>query len=797
MRILIAMVMVGVMGVWVGNARGAEDRAGVEFFEMSIRPLLAENCYSCHGEKKQKGELRLDSRASMMRGGELGVVIVPGKPEDSLLIKAVKYTDADLQMPPKKKLSEKQIGDLVKWVRMGAVWPGEQMADKNVRPTSKPAGMVITEADRKWWAFLPIGSHGRGAHATIDGLIREKLKEKGIEQNGPASKRELIRRAYFDLWGLPPTAREVEAFMGDESLDAFEKVIDKLLASPRYGERWGRYWLDVVRYAQTNGYERDSEKPYAWRYRDYVIRAFNEDKPYDQFVRENLAGDELDKVTDDSLIATGFYRLGAWDDEPDDKRAADYDYLDDDIRTISTAFLGLTVGCARCHEHKFDPIPQADYYSLMAFLRNIRPHDAPKYSSDSGTFVPLGEREKVKQFLVEREAKIKELKGQMEAVKDKEEKKRIEGEIKDLADRKGPFEWALAIKEKGATPAKTNILLRGNASAEGPEVRAAFLTVLGGQQAAPIKMQGRESTGLRRALAEWLVGPSNPLTARVMVNRIWQHHFGRGIAATVDDFGKTGLPPTHPELLDFLAAKFMEEGWSIKKMHRMIMLSAAYRMSSRVNEKAAEIDPDNQLLWRQTMRRLEAEAIRDSVLLVSGELNEKQGGRGFFPRLSRESIAGGSRPGDGWELSLPDELNRRSIYAYVKRTMTVPMLDTFDTNNTALPSGERTVTTVAPQALMLMNDRFVHERAEGFARRIVEEVGDDPLRQVEKAYELALSRKPTERERGIAMEYVRRQASAYEALRKRLRFEPDVPSSVYSGYLKKLGAGDLLVGPRG
>src|SRR5258705_4273612 len=458
------------------KAASADERAGNEFFETNIRPLLVENCYQCHGEKKQKGELRLDSRAALMRGGELGVVIVPGKPEESLLIKAVRYLDPDLSMPPKKKLSDRQINDLVDWVKGGALYPGYSNPAA-IAPTTNPAGIIITDADRNWWAFRPI-PHQAG---TIDKFIQAPLAEKHITQNPPAQKRELIRRAYFDLWGLPPTLAEVEAFLADNSPDAFAKVIDLLLASPRYGQRWARFWLDVVRYAQTNGYERDSEKPYAWRYRDYVIKAFNEDKPYDQFVREQLAGDELDNITDDSLIATGFYRLGVWDDEPDDKKAADYDYLDDNIRAISTSFLGLTVACARCHEHKFDPIPQSDYYSLLAFIRNIKPHDKPTYTADSATFVPLGDRAKAQAWLVETDAKLKKLKADLDKA-DKDEKKKIEAEMKEIADAKTEFDWALAVREAGPTPIKTHLLLRGSASAQGPEVRPAFLSVLGSHQ---------------------------------------------------------------------------------------------------------------------------------------------------------------------------------------------------------------------------------------------------------------------------------------------------------------------------
>ncbi len=779
------------VGAMFAAARAEEqkNREGIQFFESSIRPLLIENCYSCHGEKKQKGELRLDSRTATMRGGELGVVIVPGKPDQSLLIKAVRYLDPDLSMPPKKKLAQKQIDDLTKWVAMGAPMPEDNFTTAST-PATKPAGIVITDADRNWWAFRPIQHHSE----SIDDLIASKLTEKSLTPNPRASKRELIRRAYFDLWGLPPTAKEIQAFESDQSPNAFEKVIDHLLASPRYGERYARFWLDVVRYAQTNGYERDSEKPYAWRYRDYVIRALNQDKPYDQFIREQLAGDEIENVTDDSLIATGFWRLGVWDDEPDDKKTAEYDYLDDNIRTISTAFMGLTIGCARCHEHKFDPIPQSDYYSLLAFIKNVKHQEAPNYTLNSATFAPIGDREKANAQLAEMDRKVKDLKAKAEKA-DKEEKKKLEAEISEVSNQKHSFEWALVVRENGKKVPATHLLLRGNASSPGPEVRPAFLSVLGGQPAAPAKTNG-QSTGLRLALSNWLTNAQNPLTSRVMVNRLWQHHFGRGIVPTPDDFGKTGIAPTNPELLDALASRFMEDGWSIKKLHKLTMLSQAYQRSSRVNESNAAIDPDNHFLWRQTLHRLDAESIRDSILLVSGDLNETQGGRGFFPRLSREVIAGGSRPGDGWELSLPDELLRRSIYAYQKRTMGIPMLDTFDTASNSNPTGERTITTVAPQALMLMNDRFMHERAQDLAKKIVSQVGADPLKQVELAYQLALSRNPTPRESAIALQYLQRQLSSYESLRSRLRFEPDVPNSVFSKYLQKLSASDLLFGPK-
>lgn len=832
------------------------DPAAVQFFESKIRPLLAENCYQCHGPEKQKGGLRLDSRNALIQGGELGTVLVPGKTEESLIIKAVGYKDADLQMPPKKKLTDRQVADLTQWVKMGAPWPGD---DKPLSATPVAAKvMQITDADRAYWAFQPIRRPPEPAVKNksfvsnpIDAFILAGLEAKKIEPNSLAGKRELIRRAYFDLIGLPPTPEEVAAFANDKSPDAYEKLLDRLLAKPQYGERWARYWLDVVRYAQTNGYERDDEKPMAWRYRDYVIKALNDDKPYNRFIIEQLAGDEIPSPTNDSITATGFYRLCVWDDEPDDKRAADFDYLDDSIRTTSSAFLGLTIGCARCHDHKFDPISQADYYQLLACINNIRPHEAPQYSLNSATYSPLTNRADAERWSAEHDGRIKQVSDQIEEVqkpakaalfrerlaklpagqveaylhakpeeqhkiaekvfkdatpsaedirkaldpKSREQLQQLERQLKKISSEQAPFEWALSIRDSGPTPHNAHVLVRGNVSTPGAEVQPAFLTVLGGKK--PNPSPTAESTGLRRALAEWIASPTHPLTARVMVNRIWQHHFGRGIVRTPDDFGKTGLPPTHPELLDWLASRFIEDGWSIKRIHKLIMMSSVYRMSSSAaNTTAAQLDPANDLFWRQNMRRLEAEAIRDSVLAVSGTLNSKMGGRGFFPRLSREAIAGASRPGYGWDMSNENDRNRRSIYAFIKRSMLPPLFETFDYSNVSLPSGLRPETTVAPQALMLLNDDFLQLQAEAFGQRIRTEAGADPRDQIRRVYSLALGRLPTEREMQVAFHYVERQATAFESLQSRLTFRPDVPSSLTIGYLNQLKGEDFLSGPR-
>ncbi len=790
-----------IFGAFPSHAASPSD--DFTFFESKIRPLLADHCYSCHSAKaeKLKGGLYVDSLEGLLKGGDTGPALVPGDAEKSLLIKAVHYTDADLQMPPKgKKLSDRQITDLTQWVKAGAPWPETEKAA--VRP-SRPSH-EITDKEKNWWAFqlirrpaLPIGNRQSTIGNPIDTLVQAELQAKGLKPNPAATRRELIRRAYFDLIGLPPTPEQIAAFEKDKSPDAWPRLIDHLLSLPQYGERWGRHWLDIARFAQSNGYERDGEKPEAWRYRDYVVKAFNEDKPYDQFIREQIAGDELEHVTFDSIIATGFQRLGVWDDEPDDKRMAEFDELDDVLSTTGTAFLGLTIGCARCHEHKFDPIPQADYYSLLSFFRNIRLNEAAKYTLDSPNYIPLAEPAKLTEWRGAQEAKLKPLQNRLTGVTNEVEKKKLSKQIEDMKDEKPPFEFALAVRERGPKPPPTQVLIRGNAGNAGPEVQPAFLTVLGAQKPSlTVPAPEAASTGRRRAFADWVASPENPLTARVMANRIWQHHFRHGIVKTTSDFGRAGTPPTHPKLLDWLAAEFIENGWSIKKLHKTIMLSQTYQMSSRAeNAKAGEIDPGNDLLWRQNLRRLEAEALRDTILAISGRLNPKMGGRGFFPRLSGEVLAGQSRPGLDWEISSADELSRRSLYAYVRRTMSVPMLDAFDYSNTTSPLSERPVTTVAPQSLLLLNDEFMREQAAALAERITKDAGEKTDHFVERGFQLAVGREPTRRENELVRDFIQRQQRCFAALQTRLTFRPDVPTSLSVEYINKLKPEHFLIGP--
>jgi mono/diheme cytochrome c family protein len=698
----------------VAAQQGTPNQA--QFFENQIRPILANNCFRCHGPEKHRSNLRLDSRAAVLAGGDSGPAVVPGKPDDSPMIKAVNYRD--LEMPPGKRLSKKEVAALTEWVKIGAPWPASGVTE--VQPPG-PQGLKIAAADRQYWAFQPVArptppAAVRGdCENPIDAFVARKLEEKGLHFAPPTSRRELIRRAYFDLIGLPPTPEQVDAFVADPSPRAYEQLIDRLLAMPQYGERWARHWLDVVRFAQTTGYERDSEKPLAWRYRDYVIAALNEDKPYDRFIEEQLAGDELAPVTDASITATAFYRLGVWDDEPDDKRQAVFDELDDMLSTTGTAFLGLTLGCARCHDHKFDPISQEDYYSMLAFLRNVKPYSDPSKSRENTAQVKL------------------------------------------VAGGR-----TLAVVESGPVPGPTQMLIRGSAAAPGREVLPRFLPALCKSDAAavphlPGAAPTAKTTGRRAVLAKWVASRDNPLTARVIVNRLWQHHFGRGIVATPSDFGHTGLPPTHPELLDWLASEFSDGGWKLKRVHKLIMLSRTYQQSSRVSdERAVAVDPGNTLLWRQNLRRLEAEAIRDSILAISGQLNLKMGGRGIFPALSKEVLSTQSRPGLGWDTSSKEEQARRSVYIFVKRTLGVPLLETFDVASADSPTAARTTTTIAPQALLLLNSSFVEEQADALAARLLQEEGAQPAAYVERLFRLALGRPPTSAETAIALGYLQR-----------------------------------------
>lgn len=744
-----------------------------------------------------------------LAGGDSGAVILPGKPEESLLLTAVRYTDSSLEMPPKEKLSKRQVELIAEWLAMGAPWPED--AGKGVAPVSaKREAFEITDEDRDYWAYrpvvappVPVFSAGAAVANPIDAFILDKLRGEGIRHNGRASKRVLIRRLRFDLTGLPPTMQEIEAFESDASSRAYENLIDRLLASPRYGERWGRHWLDVVRYAQSNGYERDDEKLLAWKYRDYVIAAFNSDRPYDRFVLEQLAGDELPDGGAEGLIATGFYRLGVWDDEPDDARAAYYEELDDIMRSTGETFLGVTVGCSRCHDHMFDPFSQRDYYELLAVFHSIRGFEKPVLSPGSATHAPLGEDSAVKAFQAENAAKLKPVREELANLRNTEKRSDLQdSRIRELENRErqilgesGPFEYALAVREQPGEAKETRILIRGNAGRPGEKVEPRLPEVFGGGALAGQRRAGpAPSSGRRLEFARWVASPENPLTARVMVNRVWQHHFGEGLVNTPNDFGRAGGGVSHPELLDWLAARFIADGWSIKKLHKVILLSETWQRASTPDAAAEAADPGNRLLWRQNLRRLEAEAIRDAMLRVTGELNDTMGGRGVFVNLDREVVAGGSRPGRGWDFSPPGERHRRSAYLFVKRTMGAPFMELFDYANTEGPVGRRPVTTVAPQALALLNSEFVDERA----RAAVAELRTENAREATlELYRRILARAAEPEEIDAGSAYLERQLGQRSARASQLRFTPDVPAALNDEYWAKLPGGRFLRAPAG
>ena len=638
-------------------------------------------------------------------------------------------------------------------------------------------GASASEPEGYWWKDpvrrppvpeLP-GAAADWARNPIDAFILSRLLEAGLAPAPPADRRELLRRVTFDLIGLPPTPGEMEAFLADGSPDAYEKVVDRLLASPRHGERWGRHWLDLVRFAESHGYERDGAKANAWKYRDYVIRAFNEDRPYDRFIIEQLAGDEVEDGGFDGLIATGYYRLGSWDDEPDDAEAARYDELDDIIRTTGAAFLGLTVNCARCHDHKFDAIPQVDYYRFLAFFEGIRHADdlplAPGDAVRRWKEADATARDGVKALEEEIKALVKssgvskeeDLSGEARGLRD-ELKKRIE-ETKRSVPAMYPV--AMGIREEGDPP-RTRVLVRGNPRDKGEEVAPGHLRILTSISPAIEKPSRSASSGRRLALARSIASPGNLLASRVMANRVWQFHFGRGIVRSSSDFGATGDRPTHPELLDWLAAELVEGGWRLKRLHRIIVTSSAYRMSSRIDDEAARLDPGNDLFSRVDLRRLEAEAIRDSILAVNGSLRHELGGPSVFPRISDKVLHTQSRPGDGWGKSDRTTASRRSVYVFVKRSLVLPILESFDFADTGQTCARRNTTTIAPQALTLLNGEFIHEEALALADRLIAEWGESLEEQVEGVWRLALVRPPRESETREAIALVKRERAALE-----------------------------------
>lgn len=717
----------------VQAAASKPSAAQLQFFESKIRPVLVNNCYRCHSSQapKLKGGLSVEFRESLLKGGDNGPAIVPGDPANSLLIKAVHYGDPDLQMPPRgKKLSDEAIADLETWIKMGAPDP---------RSANAMAGAGWSKDRRQHWAFLPIkkqpipdAQDSAWIANPIDSFVLAKLEKNGMKPNPPADRRTLIRRATYDLTGLPPTPEEVQAFVDDPSTNAYEKVVDRLLASPQYGEHWGRIWLDTARYADTRGDIKQNLDvplyPYAWTYRDYVVRSFNEDEPYNQFVLEQLAADRLPASRNTGrLAALGFLTLGP---RFNDQRN---EIINDRIDVVCKGLLGLTVTCARCHDHKFDPIPTRDYYALRGVF------DSSAEPAEDPLLYPVKITPAYQAFY----AKFTDLKFKLEADEGKAKGRKRDKELRQNIDQLRRQIANLEMNDPGSPPCApvlydstrphdSPVFIRGEAENKGPLVPRHFLEILSGGNPPPF----RSGSG-RLELAYSIINPANPLTSRVLVNRVWLHHFGAGIVTTPDDFGNQSDPPSHPELLDYLAAHFMQDGWSIKKLHREIMLSSTYQQSSANNPRYAQIDPQNRLLWRANIRRLDFEEIRDSILALGGQLDLTVGGRPVRLDLGEGGFS-----------------HRRTIYGLVDRRNLPEVYSQFDFANPDLTTGKRYQTTVPQQALFMMNNPLVVE----LARRLVngsefESLSDEDAK-IRFLYERIFQREPTTIEIKLGSEFI-------------------------------------------
>ncbi len=786
-----ALVLAGAWSIAaVHLPAAAPDPEALKFFEMKVRPILAENCFKCHGPAKQKGGLRLDSRPAVLVGGENGPAVVPGRKDDSLLVDAIHYES--LEMPPAGKLDAEKIAILTRWVELGAPWPASGPADTPA--AAAPAKIRITEEDRKFWSFQPVRAQAppvvpddRWSQNPIDRFLLARLTAEGLSPAPEADRLTLIRRASFDLTGLPPTPEDVAAFVADADPRAYERLVDRLLASPRYGERWARHWLDLVRYAESDGYRADAYRPETWRYRDYVIAALNDDMPYDRFVTEQLAGDEVAPGDPTLMVATTFLRLWIYEhnqrDVMEQWRAIQNDLTD----VTGDVFLGLGIGCARCHDHKFDPILQEDYYRLQAFFTPLVPRDDLPLSTagpwraneeklaawevataDIRSAIAAIERpyqEKAAQGAFDKFPKETQaifLKPESERtpleeqiyylvarqVEDEQEKPKVTGEdkkrLQELAKQLAAFNHlkpetlptAFTVTDVG--PAAPPTRIPGDRT--GHEIAPGFLTLL---DPAPAKVTrspaAANSTGRRTTLARWLTRPDNPLPARVMVNRLWQYHFGRGLVATPSDFGRLGERPSHPELLDWLAAEFVAQGWSLKQMHRLIMTSAAYRQAAvRPAPAIARVkDPENRLLWRMNTRRLEIEPIRDAMLSASGELDPAIGGPGVAATVPR-----------------------RTIYTKVMRNSREPLFDAFDAPDGSNTTPTRNVTITPTQSLMLINGGWTLDRARALAGRLERLAGNDGAGRIGFAYRLVFGRPPTQPERIDAQSFLIRRSPA-------------------------------------
>jgi len=877
----------------------------IEFFEKKIRPVLAQSCQACHNPKVKTAQLDFSSAEGFAAGGQSGALVSREQPEESRLLKVISYEDR-LKMPPTGKLKPEEIADLTAWVKMGAPWPGAAPA-----VAAKKAGpREYTETEKNYWAFQPLANatpppvnNQTWARSPVDRFILARLESKSLKPAAPADKATLLRRVTFDLTGLPPTEAEIRDFLADDSADAFPKVVDRLLASPRYGERWGRHWLDVARYADSTGNDEDHRYPHAWRYRDYVIDAFNQDMPYDQFVREQVAGDLMPSpdgaVNRRGIIATGFLALGAKAIAQQDKQKMLYDVYDEQIDVTSKAFLGLTVACARCHDHKFDPIRTRDYYSLLGIFASTRSFQDAQSHVSTLLHIPLVPREEHARYKAHQDkiranrAEVDDLvEGQKERLNQQlaprladymlaarrvyqdagdiaatatagglsedtlkkwvnylkpgktyrphleewhqadaaslaksaqqyqtryqqrltewtanlaqwRERARLPGNAPQrpmfeaetdgfffdvYIQRSGPMALAERDQEKDFTPEakdrlvklraqgaelrKTSpaepdmasaveendpvhqkVFIRGDYNSPGEDAPKTVPVILARYAQPPPAFRGSG----RRELAEWLARPENPMTARVMVNRLWQWHFGEGLVRTPDNFGKTGERPTHPELLDYLAQRFIASGWSMKAMHRLMLLSSAYQMSSQPGGAAVAADQENRLLSRFPRRRLSIEEIRDTMLAIDGTLDATMGGT-----LQKGTGTDGENSQSRMSIS-PEQQKRRTVYLPLRRANLPSLLNLFDFGDATTAAGKRTQTNVAPQALFMLNSEFLTERTAKLAEDLVKE---PEAGRVESAYLRVLNRAPSAQEKDSGLSYVSGFRSRFAAAEK-------------------------------
>jgi hypothetical protein len=754
--------------VLVGRPALADTGDAARFFETSIRPLLENKCRKCHSAQNLSSGFRVDSLAALKKGGTRGSAIAAGDPEHSLLLSVVKRGPGVPAMPPNEKLSEGEVRDLERWIKDGAFWP--EVA---------PAGTG------KHWAFEPVRrplipsvKNRAWVRTPVDAFILAQLEAKGLKPAPPADRRTLIRRATFDLTGLPPTPAETEAFVKDKAPNAWEKVIDRLLASPQYGERWGRHWLDVARYADTNGMDENVHYGNAFRYRDWVVSCFNRDEPYNQFLVEQIAGDLLqhrdDQQRREHLIATGFLAIGPKVISEVDDRKMEMDMIDEQVDTLGRTTMGLTLGCARCHDHKFDPISTKDYYALAGIFKSTKTMEVMKkprmwFEYPLATEADLARKAESDKRIAAAKAEISTLVArETETLKksgtpmpkspETAFPKEIQDELKRMREaeaelEKNAPEMPAAMGLTEAKPVDLPVHIRGDFLNLGEMVPRHFPTVLVGNAHPPLD---RTHSG-RLELAQWITNPEHPLTPRVIANRIWRWHFGQGLVRTTDNFGLLGEKPSNPELLDWLARRFMDDGWSFKKAHKLLMLSSAYTMSSAYNPAAAEMDPENRLHWRFDIRRLEAEEIRDSLLAVSGTLDLTMGGT-IFPLKNREYVFDHTSKDNTKYVT-----HRRSIYIPIVRNHLYDVFQLFDFGDGAVPDGNRATTTVAPQALFIMNSAVVSDASTALASKLLERTDLDADGKIDLLYQQAYNRPATSAETARARTLLTRFQSAQPA----------------------------------